>query len=491
MKKRILTLALALAMCLSFIPAAAMAAKSDIATGITKTANAFIVAADTMAQTAAEEAHAAYKANPSTTTALNVYFAERALGNDAEAYKYYDIYVALTLSDLHDRGYMDFTAEDFALKIMNVIAPIDGEYSIMYDNSSKYCAIGTYKAGEPFQTECPSGSELELTVNKQLTLTQYSLYDDAVRVITCTFPFEIGEFNWVYTYIARGDIIPPFNFAGRVYKAGNTLTIAVDDRYGETVHFNIYKNSTDSSKCYDFELQPAPRSSNYMTSLTEYNKITDSSGAVTYERDEFNIYISEESFDSYTEKWNATNSKPGDSTPSAWATAEVNAAISTGLVPEVLQQNYTSPVSRSNVAQMFINLIEQSSGKSIDAFMATKGVSINQSAFSDTTDKAVLAANALGIINGTGDGKFNPNGTLTRAQIAAIINRVANVLDVETEGFSHSFTDVSSHWSSAELGWPVHAGIINGVGDNKFVPDGELTTEQAIAITYRGLNALK
>ena len=176
--------------------------------------------------------------------------------------------------------------------------------------------------------------------------------------------------------------------------------------------------------------------------------------------------------------------------PSAWAAAEVNAAIEAELVPENLQKNYTSPVSRGNVAQMFINLIEQSSGQSIDEFLAAKGVSISDNAFSDTTDKAVLAANALEIINGVGDGKFDPYGTLTRAQIAAIINRTARVLDVNTEGYAHSFTDVAGHWSDVELGWPVHAKIINGVGDNKFDPNGALTTEQAIAISYRALQSL-
>ena len=103
----------------------------------------------------------------------------------------------------------------------------------------------------------------------------------------------------------------------------------------------------------------------------------------------------------------------------------------------------------------------------------------------------MLAANALGILSGTGGGKFSPDGTLTRAQIAAVINRVAGVLGVDTAGYLHSFTDVSGHWADKELGWPSGVGVINGVGGGKFNPDAELTTEQAIAITYRALQALK
>jgi hypothetical protein len=125
--------------------------------------------------------------------------------------------------------------------------------------------------------------------------------------------------------------------------------------------------------------------------------------------------------------------------------------------------------------------------------MAEKGVSITEGVFEDTTDRNVLAANALGIINGTSKTKFSPGGTLKRAQIAAIINRVARVLGIETEGFTHEFNDITDNyaWADSELGWPVHAGIINGVGQGRFNPGGDLTTEQAILITYRGLSALK
>ena len=177
--------------------------------------------------------------------------------------------------------------------------------------------------------------------------------------------------------------------------------------------------------------------------------------------------------------------------PSTWAVKEVSAAIEAGLVPENLQKNYTKSISRSEVAQMFINLIEKASGQNIDTFLAAKGVSINNNAFTDTTDKAVLAANALGIIKGVGDNRFDPNERLTRAQIAAIINRLASALDVDTSGYTHDFTDVAGHWADAELGWPVHTEIIQGVGNKRFDPEGPLTTEQAIAITYRALPRLK
>jgi hypothetical protein len=181
----------------------------------------------------------------------------------------------------------------------------------------------------------------------------------------------------------------------------------------------------------------------------------------------------------------------GEDVPTPWAAGQVDAAIAAGLVPENLQKNYTSPVTRGDAAQMFINLIEQSSGMTIDAFLEEKDVTYDAGAFTDTIEKSVFAANALGIINGVGGGKFNPAGTLTRAQAAAIINRTALVLGVKTAGYTHEFTDVSGHWADAELGWPSHAGVINGTGGGKFTPDGQLTVEQAIVIAYRAFQSFK
>ena len=176
--------------------------------------------------------------------------------------------------------------------------------------------------------------------------------------------------------------------------------------------------------------------------------------------------------------------------PSTWAQETVNQAIAAGMVPGTLQTGYQSAVSRGSVAQMFVNLIELASGKSIEDFLADKGVAMDENAFTDTSDPAVLAANALGIIQGVGNGRFDPDANLTRAQIAAILNRAAVVLGVDTSGYSHNFTDVSDHWVDSELGWAVAMHIIEGRGGGLFDPDTAVTTQEAIAITYRALNAL-
>jgi hypothetical protein len=181
---------------------------------------------------------------------------------------------------------------------------------------------------------------------------------------------------------------------------------------------------------------------------------------------------------------------PEIDSPSSWAAEAVANGALYGVVPPTLLKGYTKPVSRGNAAQMFVNIVEKVSGIPIDDYVAQQGKSVSNS-FTDTSDKAILAANALGILSGVGDGRFDPDGTLTRAQSAIITNRVAIALNRSTIGFTHTFVDTAGHWVDKELGWPVVAGIISGIGEGRFDPDGALTTEQAIVIAVRAFEYLR
>ena len=180
-------------------------------------------------------------------------------------------------------------------------------------------------------------------------------------------------------------------------------------------------------------------------------------------------------------------------TPSSWAQEEVNLATEIGLAPLELRTGFKDPITRGDISGALVNLITKCTGFRIDSLLQKNGAAINEEMFSDTKDNNILSAAALGIINGVGGGKFNPNGTLTRAQIAALINRVANVLGIETDGYTHNFTDITDNnkWVDSELGWPSSVGIIKGVSSSRFNPGGDLTKEQAILIAYRALEVLQ
>ncbi|MBQ7566500.1 MAG: S-layer homology domain-containing protein [Oscillospiraceae bacterium] len=91
--------------------------------------------------------------------------------------------------------------------------------------------------------------------------------------------------------------------------------------------------------------------------------------------------------------------------------------------------------------------------------------------------EAVSAMSEKGVIGGFPDGSFKPKDTLTRAQAAKIICTVLEGADkVDAITATASFADVpAEHWAAKFIGYCAEKGIVSGVGNNKFDPNGQLT----------------
>ena len=86
-------------------------------------------------------------------------------------------------------------------------------------------------------------------------------------------------------------------------------------------------------------------------------------------------------------------------------------------------------------------------------------------------------------MNGVGGDKFSPDGIVTRAQLVTILYRLTGSPDTEFKG---TFTDVpDGRWYSLPIEWAAANAIVNGVGEGRFNPDGKITREQIAAILYR------
>ena len=109
--------------------------------------------------------------------------------------------------------------------------------------------------------------------------------------------------------------------------------------------------------------------------------------------------------------------------------------------------------------------------------------------FSDVSDSAwykdaVDYVVSNGYFNGVSSTEFNPDGTMTRAMFATAVGRLAGVDESAYAG--SSFSDVpAGQWYSAYVKWASDNGIVNGVGDGRFDPNGEITREQMAALLYR------
>lgn len=95
---------------------------------------------------------------------------------------------------------------------------------------------------------------------------------------------------------------------------------------------------------------------------------------------------------------------------------------------------------------------------------------------------AVSFAYYNGLMNGVADTLFDPNGTMTRAMLVTVLWR----LDGGSADGTAPYTDVpEGTWYTDGVIWATENGIVNGVGNGKFDPNGTVTREQIATILYR------
>ena len=112
-----------------------------------------------------------------------------------------------------------------------------------------------------------------------------------------------------------------------------------------------------------------------------------------------------------------------------------------------------------------------------------KNLGIHTEMFAD----GVLPLVEKGVINGMTADTFAPDAGLTRAQFCAIVVRALGLSQEKTA----EFTDVlQSDWFCGFVGAASKAGIVNGVGNGKFNPQGAITREQAATMLARASKTL-
>lgn len=109
--------------------------------------------------------------------------------------------------------------------------------------------------------------------------------------------------------------------------------------------------------------------------------------------------------------------------------------------------------------------------------------------FSDISD-VPWAENAIeylasnGIVEGVGNGVFNPNAMVTRAEFTKML---VCALEIKLENFSSGFKDVRENmWYYPYVTAAAQTGIISGISDDFFGADLNITREQMCTMIYRG-----
>ena len=87
-----------------------------------------------------------------------------------------------------------------------------------------------------------------------------------------------------------------------------------------------------------------------------------------------------------------------------------------------------------------------------------------------------------GLMDGMGDGVFAPDGPVTRAQLVTTLWRLAG----KPEADAAEFSDVAAEaWYAPAVAWAAGTGVTDGMGDGTFAPDAPLSREQMATFFHR------
>lgn len=173
-------------------------------------------------------------------------------------------------------------------------------------------------------------------------------------------------------------------------------------------------------------------------------------------------------------------------TPSAWAQKSVDAARAAGIVPAQVNSAFDTAITREDFCSLAAAVYRAWEKK--DALTAYTSSRVS---FSDTDNADVLLCASAGVVNGVGNGKFAPQKNITRQEAASMLYRLAalnkNTKDDEATSLPHIFADSANiqSWAWKNVDWVYRQGIMNGMGENTFAPDGEYTREQSIVTALR------
>ncbi len=91
---------------------------------------------------------------------------------------------------------------------------------------------------------------------------------------------------------------------------------------------------------------------------------------------------------------------------------------------------------------------------------------------------------ARGVMNGMGNGRYAPDAEMRRCEYATILWRAQGSPEPKgAAGFSD--LDPAQEWYHKAVAWAGENGVMNGVGNGRFDPNGAVTREQLVTILHR------
>jgi len=137
-------------------------------------------------------------------------------------------------------------------------------------------------------------------------------------------------------------------------------------------------------------------------------------------------------------------------------------------------------ITRGEVASIFYRLLTDDARA---LYYHTKNLFIDV----DTPDWYNIAISTLanaGVLTGYDDRTFRPEAQITRAELVSIAVQFFDFGAADADGV---FGDTSGHWAEAAIDFAAQLGIVSGYGDGKFDPDRPVSRAEAVAVINRVL----
>ncbi|MDR1574178.1 MAG: S-layer homology domain-containing protein [Clostridiales Family XIII bacterium] len=165
-----------------------------------------------------------------------------------------------------------------------------------------------------------------------------------------------------------------------------------------------------------------------------------------------------------------------------WAADAIRTVVAAGLFKGVSAANF-DPDGTMTRAMFATVLARHADGT------AAGGASFGDVPAGRWYTDAVLWAAENGIVSGVGGGLFDPDGQITREQLAVMLHGYAKFAGIDTSGAAgiSGFADDASvsPWASDALAWAVSEGLISGKPGGLLDPKGKATRAEVAAILER------
>lgn len=168
-----------------------------------------------------------------------------------------------------------------------------------------------------------------------------------------------------------------------------------------------------------------------------------------------------------------------------WARESIDAAIAAGWIKGFEDQTFRPEVKLTRA--MFVTMLGRLSGADLTQYTGSSFPDVSESSYYAQHVQWAVEAK---VIDGFEDGTFRPNENITREQMACIMTRYLQSLNLDTtysgEPGSYSIQDLSriANWALDNVLFCYESGLLNG-RENVFAPKDGATRAEACTVLIR------